>query len=110
MTKKQKILIADDERINRKVLSDIFEEDYDVNSEVFSKGYIELPAAFFGADNIDITNAIQFIGWLRENVKIKVSAKPKLENIVPDQWNQIVFSDVTDIDVERDTVWIGSDA
>jgi hypothetical protein len=70
-------------------------------SDIFATGSFVIPAGYFGFTNIDITNEKEFVGALSNFISIKVVARPLLTDLEPQDWNEIIFVDSSDIVIER---------
>jgi hypothetical protein len=79
-----------------------FSEDYEMpDASDYANGSITIPASYFSFTNINVDIPTEFMGALKNYVEIKVYAQPLLQDISPQNWNDIVFVDSEDILVER---------
>lgn len=88
----------------------IFDENYnDPESQNYATGYVVLPLIYLGLDNTyesvvaDSPNvALKSLSLaLKNNISLKVYAQPKMEDIEPENVNDIVFVDDDDIKIEK---------
>ena len=70
-------------------------------SDIFATGSFVIPAGYFGFTNIDIGNEEEFVGALSNFISIKVVAQPLLTDLEPQNWNELIFVDSSDIIIER---------
>lgn len=85
----------------------IFNENYDNPSDSqYASGYVVLPLSYLGLNSSINTSTESFTyttlsSLLKQFIDIKVYAIPKMEDIEPENWNDIIFIDAEDIKVER---------
>lgn len=83
----------------------LFTEDYDdLDSSSYASGYIILPPEYFNLGEEDIVNSAEKYRAIAEKLKsmvtIKVQARPKMSDFYPDDWNEIIYIDNSDIAVD----------
>lgn len=82
----------------------LFTEDYDnIDSASYASGYLIFPPSYFNFDNTDIVDSEDAYRLAADRLKsmatIKVQARPKASDFYPEEWNEIVYVDSSDINV-----------
>lgn len=79
-----------------------FSENYGRPDEsTYAAGELLIPGEYFEFNNIDIEDAGQFINSLKNFVTLKVYAKPLAKDLLPTEWNEIMFAEDDDIIIDR---------
>jgi hypothetical protein len=81
-----------------------FNEEYDVTSPVYARGYVDLPGDYLGFIPSSDT-VTDFMLRLKDEVEIRVYAQPLNNNVIPQNWTDLVFTEDQEITVERNVVW-----
>jgi hypothetical protein len=88
----------------------IFNENYDKTDETFANGYVVIPMSYLGfgptlSGILDLNTALDALPiLLKDNVSIKVYARPKITDIELDDPEDMAFIEDEDVRVERQNI------